>query len=623
MSKRPRTESLDGQEDIWGADFTFDEVNSINNIETLASQSHFAVPSANPAYLNNTSEQNDNQMREGEIKNLKMKIKQLEIQLSNVKHEKSDKFKTMEKMIDCKDTELKFQKQELTALKNKIKEMNINVSKIAPQKNVSFSCMKTESNSKLLHNASEHGLKKNISTQTITNQHSVTRSDFPETNKPYEKLKKYLYTDLIVNQDNANEVKKLSTIQECYLILANLMVLETFEENKSYSLIKLLFDNCQHILESTIKTLQETIDDTDFVKREKQLIYSYLNLNKQCSKISSLTFDLQFAHLLECISVLTTISNLVPKIVMNHTVNIFRTFVNFLQIIGVQSRTMEYVSVIKSLIKFITNLCNCNWDISKKKQLDIFDIIKEIVFCRPCIDIVQELIHLFSKIAIYTEITDSLCQLSSPKTFILSESVSTFTTETCVLRVFCLQLELLKYDNYLVTNYLYFANVLLNYTHIPKWMHKIPNKTCDCTSSFVELTIHFLYIVFSIYEKEKELINIDLLKLMEEIIGNSYLILYRLGKFDQDFRNHISKCKGRYDIIVQKIQKTDYGRTNKFLVKEFKKFEFKSLPHNSQYSSSENYEVFSIDLPKLIDNSQYQFDEDNNQINVKMYETNT
>lgn len=62
--------------------------------------------------------------------------------------------------------------------------------------------------------------------------------------------------------------------------------------------------------------------------------------------------------------------------------------------------------------------------------------------------------------------------------------------------------------------------------------------------------------------------------------------------------------------------------SKEFLVKEFKKFEFKSLPHNSQYSCSENYEVFSIDLPKLIDKSQYQFDEDNNQINVKMYDAN-
>jgi hypothetical protein len=53
--------------------------------------------------------QTNNQIREGEIKNLKMKINQLEIQLSNTKQEKDDKFKTMKKMIDCKDTELKFQ----------------------------------------------------------------------------------------------------------------------------------------------------------------------------------------------------------------------------------------------------------------------------------------------------------------------------------------------------------------------------------------------------------------------------------------------------------------------------------------------------------------------------------
>lgn len=41
MSKRPRTEPPTGQEDIWGDDFTYDEVNSIVNIETLASQSNF------------------------------------------------------------------------------------------------------------------------------------------------------------------------------------------------------------------------------------------------------------------------------------------------------------------------------------------------------------------------------------------------------------------------------------------------------------------------------------------------------------------------------------------------------------------------------------------------------
>jgi len=34
---------------------------------------------------------------------------QLEIQLYNIKQEKDDKFKTMKNIIDCKDTELKFQ----------------------------------------------------------------------------------------------------------------------------------------------------------------------------------------------------------------------------------------------------------------------------------------------------------------------------------------------------------------------------------------------------------------------------------------------------------------------------------------------------------------------------------
>lgn len=38
-----------------------------------------------------------------------MKIKQLEIQLSNTKQEKDDKLKTIKKMVECKDTELKFQ----------------------------------------------------------------------------------------------------------------------------------------------------------------------------------------------------------------------------------------------------------------------------------------------------------------------------------------------------------------------------------------------------------------------------------------------------------------------------------------------------------------------------------
>lgn len=611
MSKRPRTEPpTNGHEDIWGDDFTYDEVNSIVNIESLASQSHFSVN------LNNPGNQRDSQIREGEIKNLKNKIKQLEIQLYNTKQEQDDKFKALKNIISCKDTELKFQQQETTALKNKIKEMKI-INKIVPQKNVSFSCMKTGSNSTLLHNASEHNTKKNVSTQTfqITNNehYLLIRDNFPEINKSYEKLKKCLYPDLFSIQNNQNDVKNLSTIQDCHLILAKLMVLETFDEIQSYSLIELLFENCKHILESTIEILQETIDDEDFVKREKQLIYSYLHLNKPCLKNRFSMFDLQFSHLLDCISVLTTISNVVPRIVMNHTNNLFQTFVHFLQIIGSQSRTLEYVSVIIALIKFLTNLCSCNWNITKQKQLDIYNIIKEIVFCRPCINIVQELINLLSKISIYTEITDSLCQLSTPNTFILSDRVSTFTTGTCVLRVLCLQLELLKHSNHLITNYLYFVNVLLNSTHVPRWMHRIPNKTCDCTASFIELTIQFLYIVFNIYEKERESFDIDLLKLMEEIVENSYSILYRLGKLDEEFRSHISKCKGRYDVIVRKIQKLEFGKSNTFLVKELKKFEFKSLTH-SQYSSSVIYEVFPIDKPKFTQKSQYQFDEPNKQI---------
>jgi len=40
MNKRPRTDPSNNQEDIWGDDFTYDEVNTIDNITTLASQSH-------------------------------------------------------------------------------------------------------------------------------------------------------------------------------------------------------------------------------------------------------------------------------------------------------------------------------------------------------------------------------------------------------------------------------------------------------------------------------------------------------------------------------------------------------------------------------------------------------
>lgn len=49
---------------------------------------------------------------------------------------------------------------------------------------------------------------------------------------------------------------------------------------------------------------------------------------------------------------------------------------------------------------------------------------------------------------------------------------------------------------------------------------------------------------------------------MEEIIENSYSILYHLGKLDEEFRCHISKCKGRYDVIVWKIKKLEFGKSN-------------------------------------------------------------
>jgi len=67
------------------------------------------VPLYVPVNLNNPGNQRDSQIREGEIKNLKNKIKQLEIQLCNTKQEQDDKFKTLKNIIDCKDTELKFQ----------------------------------------------------------------------------------------------------------------------------------------------------------------------------------------------------------------------------------------------------------------------------------------------------------------------------------------------------------------------------------------------------------------------------------------------------------------------------------------------------------------------------------
>lgn len=64
------------------------------------------------------------------------------------------------------------------------------------------------------------------------------------------------------------------------------------------------------------------------------------------------------------------------------------------------------------------------------------------------------------------------------------------------------------------------------------------------------------------YLLDKESFDIEKLKLMEEIIENSSTILYRLGKIDEEFRSHISKCKGCYDLIVRKILKLEFGRSN-------------------------------------------------------------
>lgn len=72
-----------------------------------------SVQSNDQMCLNSNGSQKENQTREGEIKILKLKIKQLEIQLSKTNQEKDDKFRNMKKVIDCKDTELKFQASHL------------------------------------------------------------------------------------------------------------------------------------------------------------------------------------------------------------------------------------------------------------------------------------------------------------------------------------------------------------------------------------------------------------------------------------------------------------------------------------------------------------------------------
>lgn len=62
------------------------------------------------------------------------------------------------------------------------------------------------------HNASEHIIKKNISTQTlqtsIKEHHEIIKSNFPEINKTYEKLKKCLYPDLFDCQNDKNGNKE-------------------------------------------------------------------------------------------------------------------------------------------------------------------------------------------------------------------------------------------------------------------------------------------------------------------------------------------------------------------------------------------------------------------------------
>nr|CAD7404922.1 unnamed protein product [Timema cristinae] len=234
-----------------------------------------------------------------------------------------------------------------------------------------------------------------------------------------------------------------------------------------------------------------------------------------------------------------------------------------------ERRCLAYSGILAGVVALIKSVMIHPTSQSKCMPL-VCQILKEIVFCRPQVNVILPFTELLYILSPYPEVCGSLCH-NSPKEKYLdkcSRDIIHFHTEdSCVLQVLSwlvgVRIADMTVRSHVCRNFVrWLSGCFSGPHHGPPWLHGMAG-TCICRKRLEQVTCGLLYRAFQDFKQlhtegstqtrqTKWFPGGDkgLIRELRSTIQTGILVLHRLVDQDQDFGIHIASMEGEWQMFV-------------------------------------------------------------------------
>ncbi|CAG2057313.1 unnamed protein product [Timema podura] len=234
-----------------------------------------------------------------------------------------------------------------------------------------------------------------------------------------------------------------------------------------------------------------------------------------------------------------------------------------------ERRCLAYSGVLAGVVALIKSVMIHPTSKGKCMPL-VCQILKEIVFCRPQVNVILPFTELLYILSPFPEVCGSLCH-NSPKEKYLdkcSRDIIHFHTEdSCVLQVLSwlvgVRIANMTVRSHVCRNFVrWLSGCFSGPHHGPPWLHGMAG-TCVCRKRLEQVTCGLLYRAFQDFKQlqtegptqtrqTKWLPGGDtgLIRELRSTIQAGILVLHRLVDQDQDFGIHIASMEGEWQMFV-------------------------------------------------------------------------
>ncbi|XP_069678675.1 uncharacterized protein [Periplaneta americana] len=264
------------------------------------------------------------------------------------------------------------------------------------------------------------------------------------------------------------------------------------------------------------------------------------------------------------------------------TANLVKTLCFLMQLICTHRLTVHFNGVIFGIVHLLKAISS-KAEFTVDRLNVVSDIVKQVILCRPCVNVLMELTDLLFSLGKYRIVMDSLCTGNGPSPYIgrrhkvgvvhfvagkphydveSDSEVEYFNKDSCMISLLCW---LLLTQRAGIRQYVVLGSNLIRWLECassqeednPYWIgsneHISETRDCQCRARIIEAVLKLLYIGYehiktTNFHKDKLFYDI------RRLLGGGLRFLHGLVHQDSDVGLLMANAEGEYQVLVHGLR---------------------------------------------------------------------